>query len=343
MAFHDIIEWFHKEKRQLSFRETSNPYFIWISEIMLQQTQVVTMLPYYENFIKKFPTIQSLADAELEDVLNVLKGIGYYRRFRMMHACSKVIIDKFNGQFPNQYYDLLKLPGIGTYTAGAIMSIAFKKPYSALDGNVMRVLARVYQISDDIRLPKTIKKLDQLNQSLVSIKNPDIYTHAMMEIGATVCKKHQPKCEICPLQDICLSYEHSTQENFPYKSIAKEKNIYRFKTLLIINHLNEVLIRKETQTLFEGMYLFPQFDFESNESILDYFASRHINLTYVRSFPVIKHVFTHQEWEMEPIIYLYKNGDVSNYTWFKIHSIDQALMPKAHSKLQVFLKDRLTF
>jgi A/G-specific adenine glycosylase len=343
MAFHDIINWFEKEKRHLSFRETKNPYFIWISEIMLQQTQVVTMLPYYEKFIKKYPTVKTLAEANLEDVLNTLKGIGYYRRFRLMHQCAQVIETQFQGQFPNRYEEIIKLPGIGTYTAGAIMSIAFSQPYSALDGNVMRVLTRVYQISDDIRLPKTIKKLDRLNQSLVSTTNPDIYTHAMMEIGATVCKKYQPKCEICPLQDICMSYQHSTQEQFPYKSTSQEKKVYRFKTMFIVNNQNEVLIKKETKTLFEGMYLFPQFDFESNESVLDYFASLNIDLEYIKSFPITRHVFTHQVWEMEPTLWIYKSGNIKDYNWYNLNTIDHALMPKAHSKLQVFLKDSLTF
>lgn len=343
MAFHDIPAWYKKNQRKLSFRETSDPYKIWVSEIMLQQTQVVSMLPYYERFITTFPTVESLAQSKLEDVLQVLKGIGYYRRFNMMHQCAKVIQEKYHGMFPNTYEEVRNLPGIGMYTAGAIMSIAFKKPYSALDGNVMRVLTRVYQIADDIRQVKTIKKLDLLNQSLVSVNEPDIYTHAMMEIGATVCKKHQPKCDVCPLQDSCLSYKDQTFDHFPYKSKISTKKVFGFKTLFITNQHQQILIKKETQALFQGMYLYPQLEVESIESVLEYFQNLHMDMMYIRSFPMVKHQFTHQTWEMEPVLLQFKSGDITGFEWYDIKNIQTALMPKAHSKLQVFLKDGLTF
>jgi A/G-specific adenine glycosylase len=338
MSFQDIVFWYEKHQRPLIFRQTQNPYYIWISEIMLQQTQVITMVPYYETFIKKFPTIEALASSDLEEVLQVLKGIGYYRRFKMMHQCAKVIMASHQGIFPNTYDEVIKLPGIGLYTAGAIMSIAFKKPYSALDGNVMRVLTRVFEISDDVKQLKTQKKLDALNQSLIDHRNPDLYTHAMMEIGATICKPSQPMCDQCPLQDICQSYQHQTYVNFPYKSKATPKKEIFYQTILCVNDHHQVLIKKETQTLFEGMYLFPQFEVESLQSSIEALQSQGIQTTLLHSFDTIKHVFTHQVWHMKPIMLKFLAGNIEGYIWQDIDSIEHALMPRAHSKLQIFLK-----
>jgi A/G-specific adenine glycosylase len=316
MAFTDIIQWFENHKRQLSFRATNDPYKIWVSEIMLQQTQVISMLPYYDRFIQVFPTIESLAEAQLEDVLQHLKGMGYYRRFKFMHQCAIVIRDKYQGQFPNTYEDIIKLPGIGMYTAGAIMSIAFKK---------------------------TQKELDALNQSLIVKTHPDIYTHAMMEIGATICKPNQPSCERCPLSDVCTSYQENTMHLYPYKSKAKEKKELMLKTLLIINDKQEVLIKKETEALFEGMYLFPQYEYEHSDEALNHLNGLGIEALEVKEFPIMKHVFTHQVWHMSPVICTYKSGTIHEYIWYPVQAIKDALMPVAHSKLHVVLKQFMRF
>jgi A/G-specific adenine glycosylase len=343
MAFNDIIVWFENHKRLLSFRQTNDPYKIWISEIMLQQTQVVSMLPYYDKFIKIYPTVESLAHASLEDVLQHVKGMGYYRRFKLMHQCAIVIKEKYHSQFPNTHEAIITLPGIGMYTAGAIMSIAFKKPYSALDGNVMRVLTRVFSINSDIRLQKTQKELNVLNQSLIVKTHPDIYTHAMMEIGATICKPAQPVCEACPLSDICLSYKENTMHLYPYKSKAKEKKEYHLKTLLVINEKQEILIKKETQQLFEGMYLFPQYEYEHVDQALEKFKEAGIEAFAVKECSLVKHVFTHQVWHMSPVICTYKSGAIHDYIWYPIQALKDALMPVAHSKLHVVLKQNMRF
>jgi A/G-specific adenine glycosylase len=343
MAFNDIMYWFENNKRVLSFRQTNDPYKIWISEIMLQQTQVVSMLSYYDQFIKIYPTVESLAQASLEDVLQHVKGMGYYRRFKLMHQCAIIVKEKYHSQFPNTFEDIIALPGIGTYTAGAIMSIAFKKPYSALDGNVMRVLTRVFSINNDIRLQKTQKELDALNQSLIVKTHPDIYTHAMMEIGATICKPTQPLCETCPLSDICLSYKENTVHLYPYKSKAKEKIEYHLKTLLVINDKKEVLIKKETQPLFEGMYLFPQYEYEHVDQALEKLKDNGIEASVVVECLEVKHVFTHQIWHMSPVICTYKSGPIKDFTWYPIEALKDALMPVAHSKLHVVLKQGMRF
>lgn len=338
MAIKDLLSWYKKNQRPLSFRQTNSPYKIWVAEIMLQQTQVATMLPYYEKFINKFPTIKSLANATFDDVLPFVTGLGYYRRFRLMHQAAQVMLNQFDGKFPNNYHDVRALPGIGDYTAGAIMSTAFQQPHSALDGNVMRVLTRLYMIEDDIRKPKTIKKLNALNQSLIDLDEPDIYTHAMMELGATICKPISPKCDVCPLQDGCLSYKHQMQASFPYKSKAPSKTHIKYMTCIIYNDDQHYVLKKETQSLFEGMYLFLQVESESVNYTTEWLLEQGIQAEHQRFITQIKHVFTHQVWEMD--VHAFKLIKM-NQTQYFLATVDDPkfnMMPKAHSKLNQFLE-----
>nr|WIF89198.1 A/G-specific adenine glycosylase [Acholeplasma laidlawii] len=224
MAYLRLFEWYQANKRDLPFRKTDNPYHIWVSEIMLQQTQVDTMLPFYDRFLTIFPTIHDLADAAIDDVLKVVQGIGYYKRFRMLHKGAQYVIDHHDGKLPEDYFKILKIPGIGAYTAGAIMSIAFHKPYPATDGNVIRVLSRVKMLEDDFRLDKHKKKLNELNKELIeNSNNPYLYTQSMMELGATVCKVSNPLCDNCPLQDLCLANINNVQQNYPKMSPLRTK------------------------------------------------------------------------------------------------------------------------
>ena len=172
MGFKKLIEWYEKNKRDFPFRNTVDPYKIWVSEIMLQQTQVETVIPFFNKFIKKYPGISNLALDSIENILSTVNGLGYYRRFRLMHKASKIIHKDYSNNFPNKYEDVIKLPGVGEYTAGAIMSFAYNKPYSALDGNVIRVLSRIYEIELDIRLQSTKKKMNLINQKIIQNYNP---------------------------------------------------------------------------------------------------------------------------------------------------------------------------
>jgi len=336
MAFKDLIPWYQNNLRVLSFRQTNDPYKIWISEIMLQQTQVKTVIPYYDAFMLKYPHVSQLALASLEDVLNDVQGMGYYRRFKFMHQAAKVIDTKYHGIFPDTYEDVRALPGIGMYTAGAIMSIAYKKPYSALDGNVMRVLSRLYEINDDIRLNRTLQEMNRLNQSIIELHTPDLYTHAMMELGATVCKPLEPACHRCPLQDICQSNAHQTQLKFPYKSKLSPKKEYQFYTVIMI-HDQKIAIKKETTPLYEGMYLFPQFDLESI-SALESTVLNNYEYRIRQTFKPLKHVFTHQIWYMTPVIVDIINKPIDDYLWIHLNDFDQYPMPKSHLKVYQLLK-----
>lgn len=338
MGFKQLHHWYKKNKRILPFRETQDPYAIWAAEIMLQQTQVVTMLPYYEAFLARFKDIQSLASVTFDDVLPYVRGLGYYRRFRLMHQAAIFIQEHYKGQFPTDYKDVRALPGIGDYTAGAIMSTAFKKPYSALDGNVMRVLTRVFMIDDDIKKPKTIKTLNQLNQSLINVEEPDIYTHAMMELGATVCKPTQPNCQACPLNDICQSYEHQVQHLYPFKSKSQAKKQKQLMTCIITDEHNRFLIKKETQSLFEGMYLFLQVESESIHYTMEWLESMGIVVDYMHPFKKLKHVFTHQVWYMDVHHFKLKTLQSKDVDLVAFNDDKFSMMPTAHLKIYKFLK-----
>ncbi|MGB0202809.1 MAG: A/G-specific adenine glycosylase [Acholeplasmataceae bacterium] len=338
MGFKQLHHWYKKNKRILPFRETQDPYAIWAAEIMLQQTQVVTMLPYYEAFLARFKDIQSLASVTFDDVLPYVRGLGYYRRFRLMHQAAIFIQEHYKGQFPTDYKDVRALPGIGDYTAGAIMSTAFKKPYSALDGNVMRVLTRVFMIDDDIKKPKTIKTLNQLNQSLINVEEPDIYTHAMMELGATVCKPTQPNCQACPLNDICQSYEHQVQHLYPFKSKSQAKKQKQLMTCIITDEHDRYLIKKETQSLFEGMYLFLQVESESIHYTMEWLESMGIVVDYMHPFKKLKHVFTHQVWYMDVHHFKLKTLQSKDVDLVAFNDDKFSMMPTAHLKIYKFLK-----
>ncbi len=338
MSIKELNTWYKKNKRMLPFRESQDPYAIWVAEIMLQQTQVVTMLPYYEAFLLRFKDIQSLASVSFEEILPYVRGLGYYRRFRLMHQAAIQIQKNYHGKFPTNYKDIRGLPGIGDYTAGAIMSTAFKKPYSALDGNVMRVLTRVYMIDDDIKKPKTMKQLNQLNQSLIDINEPDIYTHAMMELGATICKPTQPNCHKCPLNDMCRSYEHQVQHLYPFKSKPQSKKHIQLMTCIITDDHNRYLIKKETQSLFEGMYLFLQIESESVTYTIEWLESLGIIVDHIKSMKKFKHVFTHQIWYMD--VHHFKLKSLKSKSIDLVSFDDQKfkMMPNAHLKIYEFLK-----
>lgn len=334
MDIKNLERWYQENHRKLSFRETKNPYFIWISEIMLQQTQVDTVLPYFERFIIQFPTIKDLAEVEEEVLMKHVEGLGYYRRFRNMQKAAQEIVSKHEGVFPVTYDDVLALPGIGKYTAGAIMSIAYNKPYSALDGNVIRVLSRYLGDNRDMRIEKHKKDLDQINQSYIEKAHPEVYTQAMMELGATLCKPKNPLCESCPLVDHCFAYAENRQNEFPFLTKQKEPKEYYYVTL-IIEDKDSVYLRKRDEELLKGMYEYPQFINESLSSIEDDLMDKQIIVKISDESSTYKHVFSHQIWNME----VHKATLISGIdpSWIKINKkeIHNIPMAVAHRKINM--------
>lgn len=317
----NLENWYLKNHRKLAFRENHHPYYIWVSEIMLQQTQVDTVIPYFKRFIKTYPSVFDLAKASEDALYHLVQGLGYYRRFKHMHQAAKVIVEKHQGIFPKTYKEIIALPGIGEYSVGAIMSIAFNQPVSATDGNVIRVLSRVYNIDKDMRLEKHKKDIKTINQSLIVNGRPAIYTQALMELGALICRPKKPLCDSCPIQKDCLAYGLNRQEDLPVLSKKPKKKKVHYKTL-VIQEGDYTYLRKRTERLLGGMYEFPQFDQELP-----------INYEVIKHFGEVKHVFTHLIWVMD----IYKVQSISKPLdgWIKVKLADIKNYPMsvAHKKV----------
>ncbi len=252
----NIISWYYSNKRALPWRETTNPYFIWISEIILQQTRVSQGLPYYKKFVEVFPTIQDLANASEQDVLSLWQGLGYYSRARNMHKCAKKIKSELNNVFPESFEQLLKLPGIGPYTAAAISSLAFNNPTPVVDGNVYRVLARVFGIENNIADAKSFKLFFDLSAELIDRKEPGSYNQGVMELGATVCSPQKPDCDICPVEEVCFARAKKRQKELPVK-IKKKRNTNRYFTYLVLEQNGKLAMKKRIgKGIWEGMFEF---------------------------------------------------------------------------------------
>ena len=253
-----LILWYLEHKRELPWRTTNEPYFIWLSEIILQQTRVAQGLPYYKAFISEFPTIKDLANAPEEKVLKLWQGLGYYSRARNLHFTSKYISEELNGVFPVNYKDLLKLKGVGDYTASAIASICFNEPAAVVDGNVYRVLSRYFGIVTPINSTQGIKEFKALAQELLDISQPGIYNQAIMEFGARYCKPQNPDCISCIFNDKCVAFQKKMVSELPVKlKKLKVKKAY-FNYLVLLSEDNKTILQQRTQKgIWKQLYEFP--------------------------------------------------------------------------------------
>jgi A/G-specific adenine glycosylase len=251
-----LLRWYEEHKRDLPWRNTRDPYKIWLSEIILQQTRVDQGLPYYYRFIAKYPTIQLLAEAPVDEVLRLWQGLGYYSRARNLHKCAKLIVVQYNGQFPSQRQELLKLPGIGAYTSAAIASFAFGAQEAVVDGNVIRVAARIFGIEEDASKQKTVRVIQDAVKDIISAGQPDIFNHAIMDFGAIQCVPANPTCEVCVFADVCIARQKGWQNRLPVKTrvIKKKKRFFHY---LIMNYGGKVLMNKRLKKdIWNGLYQF---------------------------------------------------------------------------------------
>lgn len=266
MSFSKILNnWYSVNKRSLPWRETNNPYFIWLSEIILQQTQVSQGLPYYEAFIKQFPTVFELASANESEVLKLWQGLGYYSRARNLHFTAKHVVDIFNGEFPNSYKELLKLKGVGDYTASAIASICFNEVTAVVDGNVYRVLSRYFGIDTPINSTKGIKEFKTLAQELIDVKDPATFNQAIMEFGATQCRPKNPNCMFCPFKDSCIAFNKGKIDELPVK-LKKLKVKQRYFNFLVFlsEDKKTILEKREGKGIWQNLYQFPLIETDTN-------------------------------------------------------------------------------
>jgi A/G-specific adenine glycosylase len=293
-----LLMWFSKHQRVMAWRalkgRTPDPYHVWLSEIMLQQTTVATVGPYFEKFIAKWPTVKKLAAAKLDDVLTAWAGLGYYARARNLHKCAQVIAKEYGGKFPSSQEELIKLPGIGPYTAAAISSIAFNQPAVAVDGNVERVVSRFFAIKEP--LPQSKQALrDHAAKLANGNSHPGDFTQAFMELGATVCTPRKPKCTLCPWQETCRARKFGIAEELPRKTAKAANPVRHGKVFWIRKKSGEFLIEKRTaKGLYEGMYQLP-----TTEWIQDNAAAKKLKHPYARQLrftplkATVRHSFTH--------------------------------------------------
>ena len=269
MKFSEIILlWYSENKRSLPWRTTNDPYKIWLSEIILQQTRVTQGIPYYRRFIESFRGIEDLAQASEEQILKLWQGLGYYSRARNLHATAKIITDKYGGKFPESYSELLDLPGIGDYTASAIASICFGQPEAVLDGNVYRVLARYYGIDMAINSSKGSKYFRSLAQELIDPLNIRDYNQAIMEFGAVHCTPKKPKCDDCPLSDTCIAYARDMVSTLPVKNRTLKLKRRYFNYLVGIDNANRTqLVQRKQDDIWKSLYEFPLLETPSEVNI----------------------------------------------------------------------------
>jgi len=260
-----LLNWYPRHRRDLPWRHTRDPYVIWLSEVILQQTRVKQGLPYYLDFVTTYPTVQDLAAAPQDEVLRHWQGLGYYSRARNMHHTAQQVVQEYGGQFPGSYLELLKLRGVGQYTAAAIASFAYDEQVAVLDGNVFRVLARVFGLTQDIAAPASRKVFQQLADTLIPAEQPAEFNQAIMEFGAIQCTPAKPDCLFCPLQQQCFAFQHGMVQELPVKSKAKVART-RYFHYLVLRHTDTVYLRKRgPKDIWEGLYDFALHETDSGE------------------------------------------------------------------------------
>lgn len=291
-----LENWYLENARKLPWRDTSDPYLIWVSEIILQQTRVEQGLPFYYNFITKFPTIHSLANASEDEVLKAWQGLGYYSRARNMMKAAQVIVEIHKGKFPKTIDELKRIPGIGSYTAAAIGSFAFNIRMPAIDGNVRRVSSRLYGFHDPIGTQKSDAQIEQQLLKEMLPCEPALFNQAMIEIGAMICKPLNPNCEVCPLNRICIAYKHDLQKILPVKPIKKAPKQV-FLDYIFLDCEGSTWIQKRPEdSIWKGLYEFPNLQHTAENSTENPFQNWFLNEDEIEILPPVqlKHQLTHQ-------------------------------------------------
>lgn len=295
-----LLTWYDRGRRILPWREDPTSYHVWISEIMLQQTRVEAVKPYYDRFLQALPDVKSLAAVEEERLLKLWEGLGYYNRARNLKKAAQIIVAEYDGRMPEERDALLSLPGIGSYTAGAIASIAFGRVYPAVDGNVLRILARLRLDGRDILDAKVKKAVEEELSGVMPKDRPGDFNQALMELGATVCIPNgAPGCENCPWEAFCLARQAGRTTEFPKKAKKKPRRIEE-RTILVIQDANLIALHKRPDKgLLAGMYEFPSLEGHQKErEVASYLRELGLSPIRINELPPAKHIFTHKEWHM---------------------------------------------
>lgn len=337
-ALTKLKNWFIVEKRDLPWRQTSDPYAIWVSEIMLQQTQVVVVIPYFLNWMQRFPSIRHLAAASLDEVIKAWEGLGYYSRVRHLHESAQYLVKHFDGQMPCEEEELKKIKGLGPYTVGALLSFAFHQKKAAVDGNVIRVLTRYFGLEEDVAKPATVNKLRQIAQDLLPDEEPWIINEALIELGATICQR-KARCAVCPLQSSCISLKKGIVDQIPLKSkkIATE---YLYRAVAVIRCDSSYLVQRgQKGAIMSDLYEFPYFEIKKDDfdpDILKYKIKQNYSLhvTQDQVLPEVKHGFTRYQVHLYPCLFTcLEPKAIEGLQWISYESLKKLAFSSGHRRI----------
>lgn len=295
-----LLQWFRGNARVLPWREQPLPYYVWISEIMLQQTRVEAVKPYFARFVEALPDVEALALCPEEKLLKLWEGLGYYNRVRNMQKAARVVMEQYGGELPADYEKLLELPGIGSYTAGAVASIAYQIPVPAVDGNVLRVISRIAENEEDILKQSVKRRIEELVRRILPQDEPGAFNQALMELGATVCLPNgAPECGRCPVAGLCMARLHGRLEEIPRRKAKKERRMEERTVLVVRDGTRTVIRRRPPKGLLAGLYELPNLDGHLNEDqVVAYLEEQGFYPLQIRPLPGAKHIFSHVEWRM---------------------------------------------
>lgn len=322
-----LLAWYDRSARVLPWRENPTPYRVWVSEIMLQQTRVEAVKPYYERFLSELPTIQALAEADEEQLLKLWEGLGYYNRVRNMQKAARQVVELYSGEFPNTFEEIRKLPGIGDYTAGAISSIAFGIARPAVDGNVLRVTSRLTASYDDIQTPAVKKRTEEEITRLIPIDRAGDFNQSLMELGATVCLPNgEPLCEECPLQNVCKAHELHIETELPVKTAKKPRKIEERTVFLLQWEEHLALSRRPKKGLLADLWELPAADGVLTPGAAAQWCKAHqLDSLSIEPLPAAKHIFTHVEWRMTAY-HITVSASSEDFVWATPQQLQAELM-----------------
>ena len=337
-----LTGWYLANKRDLPWRNTTDPYRIWVSEVMLQQTQVATVIPYYHRFLKQFKDLKTLAEADSQMVLKAWEGLGYYARARNLHHATGIVLKEHGGAIPNHWDEFRRLPGVGDYIAAAVLSLAFGKPYPVVDGNVKRVLARLQAIKEPVNKASSAKKFRELADPLLDQKIPGTFNQAMMELGAMVCKPRQPLCGGCPVRKVCSAYQADTVLNYPVKLKKPASPQYRIAVGVVFKKGRVLITRRKPSGLLGGLWEIPGGKIQKGECpeaacIREIKEETNLIITVDSHLSRVRHAYTHFKIVMDVFCCSYVAGRVRlqgpvDHRWIHLDKLDDFPFPKANHK-----------
>ncbi|MCB0278915.1 MAG: A/G-specific adenine glycosylase [Calditrichaeota bacterium] len=333
-----LIDWFNKNKRDLPWRSNRSFYRVWISEIMLQQTQVQTVIPYFNRFVDRYPDIYHFAEADLQDILKLWEGLGYYNRIKNAHKAAQIIVEEYQGNAPDNYSKLIKLPGFGPYTTAAILSFAYKKVHAVVDGNVIRVIARLFRRTEDFRYQKNKTIIQSIVDEIIPTDKPDQFNEALMELGALICTPKNPSCNRCPLSNFCQAFQTDAVDQLPVLSKRKKVPIKKYYAL-IVEHKNKFLVeQRNVDQMLGGMWEFPVTPYQSlkqmNSEIYQHFKQS------AKRLGKVSHIYSHFKLELI-VVYVKLNKSIPfrNAVWLNLTDYERLPSHGANQKVYQVLND----